>query len=104
MKWFNDIHGRQVRLTIERREHITVDHPEMFEQIDRIEDTLLNPDKIIRSKMEPQVELFYRYYGTTPVTEKYLCVIVKVSVSDLFIITAHFTDTMRGGETLWERK
>jgi len=104
MKWFSDIYDRRIRLTSERQEHIEADHPEMFEQIDKIENTLLNPDKIVRSRTDPQVELFYQYYRSTPVTEKHLCVIVKVSVSELFIITAHFTDKIRGGEILWERK
>lgn len=43
-------------------------------------------------------------YNTTPVTEKYLCVIIKASVSDLFIITAYFTDTIKRGMILWKRK
>jgi hypothetical protein len=30
MKWFKDIHGRQVRLTNEPQEHIEADHPEIF--------------------------------------------------------------------------
>ena len=50
------------------------------------------------------VELFYRYYQSTPVTSKFLCTVVKVSPGDLFIITAYYTDTMKRGEVLWERK
>jgi len=64
MKQFKDIHNRQIRLTIERRQHIE----------------------------------------TTPVTEKYLCVVVKILVSDLFIITAYFTDTIKRGKIVWEKK
>jgi hypothetical protein len=104
MKWFKDIHGRRIRLTLERREHIEADHPEMFGQIDKIENTLLNPDIIVKSRTDPQVELFYRYYKAALVAEKYLCVVVKILDDDLFIITAYFTDTIRGGEILWERK
>jgi hypothetical protein len=104
MKWFKDIHDRRIRLTNERQEHIESDHPEMSGQIDKIENTLLNPDRIVKSRTDPPVELFYRYYEITPVGEKYLCVVVKVLVVDLFIITAYFTDTIKGGEILWERK
>ena len=104
MKWFKDIQGRRIRLTNERREHIEADHPEMFGQIDKIENTLLNPDIIVRSRIDPQVELFYRYYSATLIAEKYLCVVVKLLDDDLFIITAYFTDTIKGGEILWERK
>jgi len=64
----------------------------------------LNPDRIIRSRIDSDVELFYRYYDVTPISEKYLCVVVKVLVEDLFIITAYFTDTIKRGEMLWERK
>jgi hypothetical protein len=41
---------------------------------------------------------------TTPVTEKYLCVVVKVLAGDLFIITAYFTDTIKKGIILWKKK
>jgi len=76
----------------------------MFGQIKKIEDTLSNPDIIIRSKTDSDVELFYRHYDITPVTEKYLCVVVKVLVGNLFIITAYFTDTIKRGDALWEKK
>lgn len=104
MKWFKDIHNRQIRLTDERQGHIETDHPEMSGQVDKIQETLSNPDIIVRSRTDPDVELFYRHYDITPVTEKYLCVVVKVLVGDMFIITAYFTDTIKRGELLWERK
>jgi len=56
------------------------------------------------SRKDSEVELFYRHYDTTPVTEKYLCIVVKILVSDLFIITAYFTDTIKRGKILWEKK
>ncbi|MDO8727184.1 MAG: hypothetical protein Q7J35_14035 [Candidatus Methanoperedens sp.] len=104
MKWFNDIHNRQIRLSSERKDHIESDHPEMSGQIDKIQNTLANPDVIVKSRTDPDVELFYQHYDTTPVNEKYLCVVVKVLVSDLFIITAYFTDTIKKGIILWKKK
>ena len=104
MRLFKDIYGRQIRLTDRRQEHIEADHPEMVGQFDKILNTLLNPDKIVRSRTDPQVELFYQSYKATPVTDKHLCVIVKAGTNDLFIITAYFTDTIKGGQMLWERK
>jgi hypothetical protein len=104
MKWFRDVHNRRIRLTHERQKHIEADHPEMSGQMDKIQDTLLNPDIVIRSKTDPDVELFYQYYDVTPVTEKYLCVVVKALVADLFIITVYFTDSIKRGEVLWKRK
>ena len=104
MKWFKDLHNRQIRLTYERQEHIETDHPEMSRQIDKIQDTLLNPDQIIRSRIDPDIELFYQHYDITPVTKKYLCIVVKVLTDNLFIITAYFTNTVKRGEVLWKKK
>ena len=75
---------------------------EMEVQFDKVQEVLLNPDIIIRSRIDTDVELFYRYYDITPVTEKYLCVLKLTD--DLFIITAYFTDMTKRGETLWKRK
>jgi hypothetical protein len=44
----------------------------------------VNPSTCIRSKTDPDVELFPKYYDITPVTEKYLCVVVKAVAGDLF--------------------
>ena len=104
MKWFRDLNNRKIRLTEERQEHIETDHPEMAGQIDKIQETLLNPDVIVRSRTDSNVELFYRHYNVTPVTEKYLCVVVKVLSNDRFIITAYFTDKIKRGKVLWKRR
>ena len=76
----------------------------MSGQMDRVKDTLLNPDTIVRSRTDPDVELFYRHYDATPVTEKYLCVVVKRSTDDPFIITAYFTNSTKRGEILWRKR
>ncbi len=99
-----DVYKRNVRLTDERYEHLVSDHPEMEKQIDKVQETLLNADKVVRSKIDAQVELFYRFYHSTPVTNKYLCVVVKILEDDAFIITAYFTDTIKKGEILWKKK
>ena len=64
MKWFRDVNNRQIRLTHERQEHLEAEHPEMSREIEKIRDTLLNPDRIVRSLTDPEVELFYRHYDT----------------------------------------
>lgn len=73
-------------------------------QVGKIQETLMDPDVIVKSRTDTDVELFYRHYDTTPVNEKYLCVVVKILVSDLFIITAYFTDTIKRGNIVWEKK
>jgi hypothetical protein len=104
MKWFKDVYGRQIRLTDERQNHFELDHPEMSEQIYKISETLQFPDIIIMSKTDPEVELFYRHYKSTPVTEKFICVAVKVRFDELFILTAYFTDKIKRGIIIWEKK
>lgn len=75
----------------------------MVGQGNKIKQVLLRSDTIIRSKTDPDVELFYKYYEVTPVTEKYLCIVVK-AVNEPFIITSYFTDTIKRGGILWEKQ
>ena len=76
----------------------------MSAQISRIEETLRMPDRIVSSKTDKDVELFYRTYRATPVGEKFLCVVTKSARNDCFIITAYFTDSMKKGKILWIKK
>jgi len=103
MRWFKDVHDRYIRLTSERQHHFETDHPEMRGQIAKIEETLKEPDIIVRSRVDPSVELFYKRYSETPVSEKFLCVVVKIGNGDASIITAYFTDSIKKGEVLWRR-
>ena len=63
--------------------------------------TLQHPDRIVRSRTDDTVELFYRYFETTPVTSKYLCIVAKTAVDDPFIITMYFTGAIKQGAILW---
>ena len=103
MPSFQDIHNRSIRLTEERQLHLQTAHPEMTDHIPRIAETLASPDKVVRSRTDETVELFYRHYQSTPVTSKFLCTVVKVLPDDNFIITAYYTDTIKRGESLWEK-
>jgi len=104
MQVLTDIHNRSIRLTAERRQHLETAHPEMADQIARVAETLANPDTIVRSSTDVLVELFYKHYPSTPVTDKFLCTVVKALPDDHFIITAYYTDTVKRGEVLWEKK
>lgn len=104
MTVFRDVHGREIRLSDERKNHFESEHPEMANQIDCIALTLRNPDRIIRSRTHDEVELYYRFFETTPVTKKHLCIVVKAVIPDPFIVTAYFTDSVKKGEILWEKK
>ena len=71
-----DRFGRAVRLTDERVAHI-LEHKEMAGQLDKVGETLLEPNVIVRSQPDPDVHLYHKHYPTTPVTDKYLLVAVK---------------------------
>ena len=109
MTRYDDVHGRSLRLTEERLHHnIQTAHPELADALDYLTPTLQHPDRIVRSRTDDTVELFYRYCETTPVTSKYLCVFAKTAVDDPFIITMVFTsrhhagrDPMANDVTIW---
>ena len=94
--------GRSVRLTPERRAHIER-RKEMVGQRAKIRETLTEPDVVRRSRHDPAVYLYYKHFGETPVSEKYLLVVAKVEVESPFVITAFFTDTIKAGEQLWPK-
>ena len=104
MHTFSDKKGRQIRLSEEREEHLKSEHPEMENQLNSIALTLIEPDRIIRSRTDDEVELYYRLFETTPVTRKHLCIVVKAPGADSFIITVYFTDSVKKGDVLWEKK
>lgn len=96
-----DISENDIRLTDERKKHI-LRRPEMRNQMDKIAETLRNPEFAMESKFDKSVKLFYRLYPKTPVTRKYLLVAVKYLIGDAFIITAFFTDRVKEGELAWK--
>ncbi|MBA2618053.1 MAG: hypothetical protein H0U91_07780 [Rubrobacter sp.] len=95
-----DHEGVEIRLTDERRTHV-LEHPEMSDMETGIEETLLRPQLIVRSRSDEEVRLYYRFYSETRVGGKFLCVVVKVRVDDAFVITAYLTDKVKEGESLW---
>ena len=97
-----DRFGRTIRLTDERIAHI-LEHDEMAGQLDKVEETMREPDVVIRSQRDPDVHLYHKHYSTTPVTEKDLLVAIKMTQTDAFILTAFFTDTIKRGEQIWKK-
>ena len=98
-----DYLGRKVRFTTERRQHILKYHPEMREWVARVREVLAQPDRVVRSRSDPETELFYVWQTQTRVGPKYLCVVVVVKDSDAFILTAYLTDIIKKGAVLWPK-
>jgi len=105
MQWIEDFLHRKIRITNERIDHIEAVHPEMSGQVDKIIETMTQPDWLIRSKTDLAVELFYRYYINTPVGDKYMCVVIKNqgNIDSIFMITAYYTDSVKKGEVIWKK-
>ena len=97
-----DVWGNSLSLTEERRAHL-LEHPEMREQEDKLAQTLLEPDVVIQSQSDDTVRLFHRFYRRLAIGDKYLCVVVKYVEGSVFIITAYFTDKVKGGGVLWKK-
>ncbi|WP_217699485.1 hypothetical protein, partial [Leptospira alexanderi] len=77
------------------------DHPEMSGQEERIVECLLSPEQVRQSRTDERVELFYKYFADTLVGDKYLCVVIKNGIDDLFLVTAYFTDKVKEGKVLY---
>ena len=103
MRLFHDFDGLEIRLTDERHRHI-LEHPEMVQMEPEIEETLRAPEKVVRSVSDPSVRLYYRFYFRTVVGGKFLCVVVKMSDSGAFVLTAYLTDHVKKGDRLWPNR
>jgi len=51
---------------------------------------------------DPSVNLYYRKYSTELVGEKYLCMVIKTKETDVFMLTAYFTDAIKKGDEIWK--
>ena len=102
MQRFSDLFKREILLTEDRKNHI-LERLEMSNQENKIKETLLNPELLKRSVSNEKVIIYYKHYSTTPVTSKYLAVIVKIDDKESFIISAYFTDRIKKGELIWKR-
>ena len=102
VRFIRDYRGQYLRLTDERLEHI-LEHPEMRDMERPIEETLLQPERVLQSLSDPQARLYYRMYLATLVGDKHPCVVVKLADNDAFVLTAYMMSTPAGGRQLWPR-
>jgi hypothetical protein len=75
----------------------------MRNQRTRIKETLVDPDEIRASVQNPEIWLFYKLYPKTPVTRKFMLVVVKASTEESFIVTAFYTDKVKKGDIIWKK-
>ena len=102
MQSFIDLFKRKIILTEENRNHI-LSRLELLNQEEKIKETLLIPELLKKSVSDDKVIIYYKHYSKTPVTSKYMAVIVKITDKENFIISAYFTDRIKKGDLLWKR-
>lgn len=102
MLFLQDFQQRTVRLSEERLRHI-LEHPEMASLESALAETLQYPHIVIQSRTDDAAMLHYRFYIGTKVGDKWLCVVVKYSEDDAFVLTAYLTDKPKKGEQIWPR-
>lgn len=88
-----DKSGRKIRLTKKQWSHIRQHHSDV-ESLDEILKTIENPDNIL-SDVRENVETFFKYFKHKKLNSKFLKVIVRYLNGEGFIITAHFTRTIK---------
>ncbi len=88
--------GKLVRLTKERWSHIKSDHPEMAAELENIMDCVSNPEFTKTSEYDQSVKFYYRYYKNRKSVAKYLLTAVKHLNGNGFVITAFYTNKVKG--------
>jgi len=96
-----DLFGRKVKLSKERLNHI-LQRVEMRGQEGKMKKTLTMPDEVRKSIKDEKVWLFYKHFAHTPVSEKYMVVVVKILSKAGTIITSYFTDRIKKGKVVWQ--
>jgi len=85
--------GRKILLTKKQWNHIRQHHTEV-ENSEEISETILKPDKIILDEREG-VENFYKFFKHKKQKSKFLKIVVKFLNNKGFIITSHYTRTIK---------
>ncbi len=96
---FEDVFGHRVHLDAEHRAHILTEHPEIRPYLQRMGEVLRRPEWVKRSRRDPSVNLYYRFYPDI-LGGKYLLVVVHL-VGRPTILTCYVTDSVKQGELLW---
>lgn len=65
---------------------------------------LSRAERVVQSFSDPEARLYYRFYFGTLVGDKHLCVVVKVTAGDAFVLTAYLTDQIKKGVTIWPKE
>jgi len=96
----------KVELTEERRRHIAERHPDLLpERLDRVAETIQDPDQVRRSTRFGNARLFSRQYTDARGGKHVVVVVVSELDPEIrhWIITAYQTRQLAEGELEWKR-
>jgi hypothetical protein len=99
------LHGT-VELTDEREQHIAEHHPDLLPtHLERLADTLANPDEVRRSARFGNARLFSRWFDTVRGGRHVVVVVVldRGPVDRNWIVTAYIARKLAEGEVEWQR-
>lgn len=96
---FEEVFGHHLHLDAEHRRHILADHPEVRPYLHRLGEVFRAPEWVKRSRRNPHVRLYYRFYPEI-FDGKYLLGVARIG-SPSIVLTCYITDMMRQGELLW---
>ena len=103
-----DYQGQPIRLPWERWLHI-IDpagrHSYMASMRAELEETLKDPDLIVRSTVFPDIgRIYHKWYEHTVIGAKWVLVVVyRLADDDAFVATAYVKGEVIAGEVLWNK-
>ena len=77
---------------------VTQKHPVLLGHEAEVQEALVDPQEIRRSRQDPDVYLFYR--GAEP---RWICAVAKHEGQGGFLITAYPADKIKIGDAVWTR-
>jgi len=83
------VHGASIRLTHERWSHIVESHDYMAGQMERVLETLTDPDCLANGVRDERLAL--KYYPTTLLGPKHSVVVYHEAEQEGFVVTAFMT-------------
>ncbi len=96
--------GKTIRFTAVQRSHIAFFHPEVLDDGENnVGLTLREPD-IIAEGATRDTRISYKFFKVTPVTSKFMAVVVKVLDGEGFIITAYYAERAKRKKIIWKRQ
>ena len=75
---------------------VTFKHPVMRGREEIVKNALSDPSEVRRSKTDQSVQLYY-----APDPPYHVCVVVKCSGHEGFIVTAYRTEKIKEGDRIW---